>query len=263
VQPAPPPSEMADSALPGSIEVNTLDEAIDSKAEAEKQNDDAAKPIPPVEVEPSDTCEPSSESSESQILSDLPEEERPAIPGTNQPVNSAENMDSVDPTLAPNDQGNIKEAETPVTGESPTQESQEENEDSRQAQVTINEKNAQIWNELGNIYYNTGAFDEAMHAFEMASELDPYYGWTYYNLASIYFHFKRYSEAIPLYKKGLQLLDDQKDKALLWNRLGDAYRRLNKHDQAVTAYRNAIELDPENVSLMTRARFSLLGNLRL
>jgi len=131
------------------------------------------------------------------------------------------------------------------------------------AQVTIDEKNAQIWNELGNIYYNTGAFDEAMHAFEMAIELDPNYGWSYNNLASIYFHKKRYADAVPLYQKGLQLLNDCKDKALLWNRLGDTFRRLDEHGQAVSAYRKAIELNPENVSLLTRARLSLLGNLRM
>ena len=135
--------------------------------------------------------------------------------------------------------------------------------DKAPTQVTIDEKNAQIWNELGNIYYNTGAFDEAMHAFEMAIELNPSYGWSYNNLASIYYHQKRYADAVPLYKKGLRLLHDHKDKALLWNRLGDTLRRLNEHDRADSAYRKAMELNPENVSLLTRARLSLLGNLRV
>jgi tetratricopeptide (TPR) repeat protein len=178
-------------------------------------------------------------------------------------------MEEADPASAIIDKGRtaneealIAEEETPKFNENLSADNTADAEDTRQAQLTLSEKNAQIWNELGNIYYNTGAFDEAMHAFEMAIELDTSYGWSYYNLASVYFHFKRYADAIPLYEKSLQLLDDQKDKALLWNRLGDAYRRLNERDQAVTAYRKAIELDPENVSLLTRARFSLLGNLR-
>jgi tetratricopeptide (TPR) repeat protein len=143
-----------------------------------------------------------------------------------------------------------------------SQPEQSEGVESLLTQASIGQKNALIWNELGNIYYNAGAFEEALHAFEMAIELDPTYGWSYNNLASIYFHQKRYAEAIPLYQKGLQYLDDLKDKALLWNRLGDAYRRLDDHDQAAAAYRKAIELDSNNVSLLARARFSLLGNLR-
>ncbi len=264
VQPVPSPSEVTGSALPGSIEGDAMEAATGSKAEADSQRHDTDKPIPPVEVDACNTCEPSPEYSEIQIPSDMPVEEQPSISRTDQLVNSTQNMlEGADSTPVPIDQDNETEVVAPAAAESPSQEFEHENEDTHQAQVTINEKNAQIWNELGNIYYNTGAFDEALHAFEMAAELDPCYGWSYYNLASIYIHFKRYSDAIPLYEKGLQLLNDQKDQALLWNRMGDAYRRLNKHDQAVTAYRNAIELDPENVSLLTRARFSLLGNLRV
>jgi tetratricopeptide (TPR) repeat protein len=157
----------------------------------------------------------------------------------------------------------MMEAEKGVPGNTSSQAPTVEGDDKDRTQVTIDEKNAQIWNELGNIYYNTGAFDEAMHAFEMAIVLDPSYGWSYNNLASIYFHQKRYADAVPLYQKGLQLMEDQKDKALLWNRLGDTFRRLNDHRQAVSAYRKAMDLNPDNVSLLTRARLSLLGNLRL
>ena len=36
----------------------------------------------------------------------------------------------------------------------------------------------------------------------------------------------------------------------------------NQREKAAAAYKKAVELDPENVSLLTRARFSLLGNCR-
>ena len=262
VQPAPAQLELSGSAIPVSNEGDVVEAVMDSDDKAESQHEDTDNTIPPGDLQPSDSSEPSPGHCESHMLADQPIEETLAIPDTNGPENSNQNMEEAGPLPANGDQGTTIEGDTPVTDEITSQECEEENEDTRQAQVTINEKNAQIWNELGNIYYNTGAFDEALHAFEMATELDPYYGWSYYNLASIYIHFKRYSDAIPLYEKGLQLLNDQKDKALLWNRMGDAYRRLNNHDQAVTAYRKAFELDPENVSLLTRARFSLLGNLR-
>lgn len=132
----------------------------------------------------------------------------------------------------------------------------------RRARPRTDPRNAQIWNELGNIYFNAGAEDDAISAFQKAIEYDPSYGWSYSNLATIYVHKGRYSEAIPLFRKGIDLLHNAKDQALLWNRMGDAYRRLNDSDSAAIAYDNAAELDPSNTSLLARARFSLLGNCR-
>jgi tetratricopeptide (TPR) repeat protein len=129
-------------------------------------------------------------------------------------------------------------------------------------QAGFDSKSAQIWNELGNIYYNIVAYDEAINALNKAIELDHSYGWTYNNLASIYMHKGNYSRAVPLLQKGIPLMKNSKDRALLWNRLGDAYRRMDQRDRAAAAYKKAVELDPDHVSLLTRARFSLLGNCR-
>jgi tetratricopeptide (TPR) repeat protein len=132
-----------------------------------------------------------------------------------------------------------------------------------QAGTAIEEENAHLWTELGSIYFNTGAYDEAINAFKRAIELDRSYGWSYNNLAALYSRQGRFKDAIPMYQKGLQYLGEPRDKALLWNRLGDTYRRLDEHDRAAAAYRKAMQLDPQNVSLLTRARFSLLGNCRI
>ena len=124
------------------------------------------------------------------------------------------------------------------------------------------EENANAWNELGNIYFNAGAVDEAAKAFNKAIELDKDFGWPYSNLATVYAHKGRYTEAIPLFQKSIELVQNARDQALLWNHMGDAYRRLNDHDNAMAAYSKAMELDPSNTSLLTRARFSLLGNCK-
>jgi superkiller protein 3 len=151
------------------------------------------------------------------------------------------------------------DSETPVKDEP---ESAPQTETACQTGAAIEQENAHLWNELGSIYFNTGAYDEAINAFKKAIELDCSYGWSYNNLAALYTRQGHYQDAIPLYQKGLQFLGEPKDKAMLWNRLGDAYRRLDDHDRAAAAYRKAMELDPDNVSLLTRARFSLLGNCR-
>ena len=77
------------------------------------------------------------------------------------------------------------------------------------------QENPQIWKEMGNIYYDAGAYDDAINA----------------------------------YSKAIELLDEATDKALLWKRLGDVYQQLGNHDNAIAAYRKAVELDPANAAL--------------
>lgn len=105
----------------------------------------------------------------------------------------------------------------------------------------------ELWNELGNVYFNTGAYDQAVHAYKRAIQLDPDFGWAYSNLAQAYVHQNQYTEAIPIYIKSLELLQDGKDKAESWNRLGTAYRQLRDYPNALAAYQKAVEFDGTNV----------------
>ena len=105
----------------------------------------------------------------------------------------------------------------------------------------------EIWNELGNIYYNTGAYDESIRAYNKAIELDQGCEQSYSNLASIYVNQGCHEEAVSLLQKGIELLEEATDKALLWNRLGEVYRKLDDYDNALAAYQKAVELDPDNV----------------
>jgi len=106
----------------------------------------------------------------------------------------------------------------------------------------------ELWNELGNIYYNTGAYDQAIRTYQKVIELYPKCGQYYSNLASIFVIQERYAEAITMFQKGIELLDKAIDKAFLWNQLGDAYRKVEDYAQAEVAYRKAIELDPGNTA---------------
>jgi len=129
-----------------------------------------------------------------------------------------------------------------------------------QMEAETDSKNAHIWNELGNIYFTTGAYEQAVKAYKNAIQLDGRYGWPYGNLGLTYAHQGQYEEAIPLYQQSLELLSSEKDQAVMWNRLGNAYRRLNDYENAAKAYRMADGLGPNQISLLTRARFSLLSN---
>ena len=100
-----------------------------------------------------------------------------------------------------------------------------------------------VWNELGTIYFKIGCYEEAIAAYEKAIELAPECGWPYSNLGLTYSHQGKYAEAVPLYRKSVELLKSNREKAISWNRLGDAYRRLNDGNKAMMAYQKAVELD--------------------
>jgi tetratricopeptide (TPR) repeat protein len=134
---------------------------------------------------------------------------------------------------------------------------------SGEIQIEVDTNNARVWNELGNVYYNSGAFDDAIVAYSKAIELDRQFAWPYSNLALTYVQKERFVEAILLYQRSIELFSSNKDRAISWNRLGNVYRRLNDYDNAISAYQQADQLDPDNTTLSQRSRFSLLGNYYL
>lgn len=128
-----------------------------------------------------------------------------------------------------------------------------------QMEVDIN--NAKVWNELGNVYYNNGALEDAIVAYAKSIELDRNFAWPYSNLALAYIQKERLAEAILLYQRSIELFINDKDKAVAWNCLGNLYRRMDDYPNAISSYQRADELDPNNVSSSIQSRFSLLGTL--
>jgi tetratricopeptide (TPR) repeat protein len=127
-------------------------------------------------------------------------------------------------------------------------------------QIGQGPRSAQVWGDLGELFFKNGALDEAVNSFNKAIELEPGTGWHYNNLARVLASQGQYNEAIALYQKSIDLMQNDKDRAVAWNRLGNAYRKLNDYDKAINAYQQAVILADEGVSLLTRTRFSLLSN---
>ena len=100
----------------------------------------------------------------------------------------------------------------------------------------------ELWNELGNLYYLSGSYNQAVHAYNRAIQLESDFGKPFSNLALIYTKQAKYEDAIHLYKKSLDLLTNDAEKAITWNRLGNVYRQLKNYREAVVAYQSADEL---------------------
>ncbi|HSG43168.1 MAG TPA: tetratricopeptide repeat protein, partial [Anaerolineales bacterium] len=120
--------------------------------------------------------------------------------------------------------------------------------------------NLQVWYELGDSFFKSGSYDEATNCYRKVTEMAPLNGWAFNLLALSLTYQSKYEEAVPVYLKSIELLQDDKEKAKTWNSLGNVYRRLNDYSNAVDAYQNAVKLNKETATLLTRTRFSLLGN---
>ncbi|MCC7119738.1 MAG: tetratricopeptide repeat protein [Anaerolineales bacterium] len=128
------------------------------------------------------------------------------------------------------------------------------------ASASSNSQNAQVWLELGNLFFKSASYDEAVDAYTHAVALDTTSGWAHSNLAMSLVFQGRYQDAVPVYLNSIELFSDDKDKATTWNRLGNVYRKLNDQSAALKAYQTAVILANEKTNLLTRTRFTLLGN---
>ncbi|HOF02108.1 MAG TPA: tetratricopeptide repeat protein, partial [Spirochaetota bacterium] len=71
----------------------------------------------------------------------------------------------------------------------------------------------------------------------------------YYNyLGNCYYNLGRYKDAIPCYKKAIELKDDN---PVYHNNLGNCYKSLGRYEEAMKTYNKALELDPGNVKIIS------------
>src|SRR5512142_1607943 len=104
----------------------------------------------------------------------------------------------------------------------------------------------ELWNELGNLYFMSGAYNQAANAYQRSIRADTEFGRPYSNLALTYVQQGRYDDAIELYRRSIELLADAQEKAISLNRLGNVYRHLKDYSRAVVAFQEADELDPHS-----------------
>lgn len=104
--------------------------------------------------------------------------------------------------------------------------------------------NHEFWNEIGNLYFMSGAYEPAIHAYLRSIKLENTFGRSYNNLAMAYVQTGKYRDAIKLYRRSIELLSDKKEKATTWNRLGILYRQIKEYDNALEAYQRADLIAP-------------------
>ncbi|HAV78097.1 MAG TPA: hypothetical protein DCX53_12175 [Anaerolineae bacterium] len=94
----------------------------------------------------------------------------------------------------------------------------------------------ELWNELGNLYFVSGAYDKAVRAYNRAIDINPEIGEPYSNLALTYTQMGKNAEAVSIYQRGIHLLKDDLDKAVSLHKLGEIYYQLKQFTRAAETY---------------------------
>jgi Flp pilus assembly protein TadD len=125
---------------------------------------------------------------------------------------------------------------------------------------------ADVFNKLGVIYHQRGAFGRASKAFEKALELNPHYTEAALNLAVTYNNLGRYEKASAAFQNAARFTRsgtgalDPFIRGKLANQhadLGDIYFDLGLLAEAVEEYRKSVQLGPKFADLRTKLAVSL------
>lgn len=130
------------------------------------------------------------------------------------------------------------------------------------------------WNEKGNEYHSYGLDEEAIGAYEKATEIDPGYADAWYNLGEVHFEHSDYEEALLAFDKVAEL---EPKNASAWYYKGiilfnkrEAIPSIGEQEvqskytgvseEIIQDIDKAIELDPENTAFLD-AKGSLLRGM--
>uniref|UniRef100_A0A182IZV0 SGTA homodimerisation domain-containing protein n=1 Tax=Anopheles atroparvus TaxID=41427 RepID=A0A182IZV0_ANOAO len=95
----------------------------------------------------------------------------------------------------------------------------------------------------GNRLMKEEKYQEALNTYSKAINIDATNPVFYCNRAAAYSRLGDYSRAADDCRMALR---HDPDYSKAWGRLGLAYSKMNQHQQAITAYQNAIRLEPDN-----------------
>ena len=125
---------------------------------------------------------------------------------------------------------------------------------------------ADVFNKLGVIYHQRGAFGRAAKVFEKALELNPRYTEAALNLAVTYNNLGRYEKASAAFANAARFAQsgtgalDPFIRGKLANQhadLGDIYFDLGLLSEAIEEYRKAVNLGPKFADLRTKLAVAL------
>ncbi len=106
-------------------------------------------------------------------------------------------------------------------------------------------KNTSLLNRLGEAYESYGDQRHAEHWFKQAIKSDKSYASAYNNVGTVEYSKHHYKNAVDWYEKTLKLEPDASVAAPTYSNMGYAYFAWKKYPEAMNAFGQAIQLDPQ------------------
>ena len=125
--------------------------------------------------------------------------------------------------------------------------------------VNLDPTDAQAWNRLLVLNIISENYEAAIAAGDRAIELNPNDIELYGYIAPAYYNIKQYDKAIAVYKKALAAVDstDTEHRSMFLGGMGDAKFSMGDTIGAFALYDQAIEIDPNNVSILNNYAYFL------
>ena len=125
--------------------------------------------------------------------------------------------------------------------------------------VNLDPTDAQSWNRLLVLNIISENYEAAIAAGDRAIELNPNNIELYGYIAPAYYNIKQYDKAIEVYKKALAAVDstDTEHRSMFLGGMGDAKFSMGDTIGAFALYDQAIEIDPNNVSILNNYAYFL------
>lgn len=125
--------------------------------------------------------------------------------------------------------------------------------------VNLDPTDAQAWNRLLVLNIISENYEAAIAAGDRAIELNPNDIELYGYIAPAYYNIKQYGKAIEVYKKALAAVDstDTEHRSMFLGGMGDAKFSMGDTIGAFALYDQAIEIDPNNVSILNNYAYFL------
>lgn len=125
--------------------------------------------------------------------------------------------------------------------------------------VNLDPTDAQAWNRLLVLNIISENYEATIAAGDRAIELNPNDIELYGYIAPAYYNIKQYDKAIEVYKKALAAVDstDTEHRSMFLGGMGDAKFSMGDTIGAFALYDQAIEIDPNNVSILNNYAYFL------